>query len=272
MNMHKGARLTPYSRDLLVRRITAQGLRVEEAAHASGVSVRTAYKWLRRFREEGAGGLMNRSSRPHTCPHATPAASINQVIELRRARQTYRSIADTSELAPSTVGRLLQRVGLNLLFAWMSWRSRSDFSRCRCRNSSRDCMTSCTTRGSLSLTRWATASWPNRRDGPLVVAVPAKRPLVMRAARRGPQTIGGRAVHIQGGDTASNCICPARRSLADSRTSRWRIPDGWARTARAYEPVSRLVSGIRPKVHERPVTLHAIAIHHFCRNIFCMRA
>lgn len=69
MNMHKGARLTPYSRDLLVRRITAQGLRVEEAAHASGVSVRTAYKWLRRFREEGASGLMNRSSRPHACPH-----------------------------------------------------------------------------------------------------------------------------------------------------------------------------------------------------------
>ncbi|HEY9512394.1 MAG TPA: IS481 family transposase [Rhodanobacter sp.] len=117
MNMHKGARLTPYSRDLLVRRITAQGLRVEEAAHASGVSVRTAYKWLRRFREEGASGLMNRSSRPHTCPHATPAASINQVIELRRARQTYRSIADTSELAPSTVGRVLQRAGLNRLAA-----------------------------------------------------------------------------------------------------------------------------------------------------------
>lgn len=117
MNMHKGARLTPYSRDLLVRRITAQGLRVEEAAHASGVSVRTAYKWLRRFREEGANGLMNRSSRPHTCPHATPAAAIDQVIELRRARQTYRSIADMSKLAPSTVGRVLQRTGLNRLAA-----------------------------------------------------------------------------------------------------------------------------------------------------------
>lgn len=46
MNMHKGARLTPYSRDLLVRRITEQGLRVEEAAQASGISVRTAHKWL----------------------------------------------------------------------------------------------------------------------------------------------------------------------------------------------------------------------------------
>ena len=117
MNLHKGARLTPYSRELLVRRVIEQGLRVEEAAHASGVSARTAYKWLERFREEGASGLLNRSSRPHACPHATPAASINQVIELRRARHTYRSIADVSKLVPSTVGRLLQRAGLNRLAA-----------------------------------------------------------------------------------------------------------------------------------------------------------
>ena len=117
MNTHKGARLTPYSRDLLVRRISEQGLRVEEAAHAAGVSVRTAYKWLRRYREEGASGLMNRSSRPHACPHATPTDRVDRVIALRRARQTYRSIADTADLAPSTVGRVLLRAGLNRLAA-----------------------------------------------------------------------------------------------------------------------------------------------------------
>ena len=117
MNTHKGAGLTPYSRDLLVRRISEQGLRVEEAAHAAGVSVRTAYKWLRRYREEGASGLMNRSSRPHACPHATPTDRVDRVIALRRARQTYRSIADTADLAPSTVGRVLLRAGLNRLAA-----------------------------------------------------------------------------------------------------------------------------------------------------------
>ncbi|MDA3914880.1 IS481 family transposase [Oleiagrimonas sp.] len=117
MNMHKGARLTPFSRDLLVRRITEHGLRVEEAAHASGVSVPTAYKWLRRFREEGARGLANRSSRPHTCPHATGATKIVQAIEKRRARQTYQTIAATVGLAPSTVGRILRSAGLNRLTA-----------------------------------------------------------------------------------------------------------------------------------------------------------
>ena len=64
MNNHKNARLTVHSRELLVRRIVEHGLRAEEAAQAMGVSVRTAYKWLKRFHEEGAPGLMDRSSRP----------------------------------------------------------------------------------------------------------------------------------------------------------------------------------------------------------------
>ena len=115
MNMHKGARLSPYSRALLVKRIVEHGLRVEEAAQAAGVSARTAYKWLRRFREEGVSGLVDRSSRPHACPHATSELRVVQAIERRHARQTYRTIAQALGVAPSTVGRLLQRVGLNRL-------------------------------------------------------------------------------------------------------------------------------------------------------------
>ncbi|WP_295907182.1 leucine zipper domain-containing protein, partial [uncultured Xanthomonas sp.] len=67
MNLHQHARLSPRGRALLVDRILVHGLRVEEAAHAAGVSVRTAYKWLRRFKEEGTAGLMDRSSRPRHC-------------------------------------------------------------------------------------------------------------------------------------------------------------------------------------------------------------
>jgi transposase InsO family protein len=117
MNMHKGARLTPYSRALLVQRVTDQGMRVEEAAHAAGVSSRTAYKWLRRYREEGAIGLVNRSSRPNACPHATTVGKVSEAIGLRRERQPYRMIAHLLALAPSTVGRVLQRAGLNRLAA-----------------------------------------------------------------------------------------------------------------------------------------------------------
>lgn len=49
MNLHKHARLTPRGRALLVEPVLEHGLRVDEAAHAAGVSVHTAYKWQARF-------------------------------------------------------------------------------------------------------------------------------------------------------------------------------------------------------------------------------
>jgi len=115
MNMHKHARLTPRGRALLVDRILGHGLRVEEAAHAAGVSVRTAYKWLRRFREEGHAGLVDRSSRPNRSPAATAAHLVEKVIALRRERQTYRQISLALPVALSTIARLLRRAGLHRL-------------------------------------------------------------------------------------------------------------------------------------------------------------
>ncbi|GAA0564388.1 hypothetical protein GCM10008997_10840 [Halomonas salifodinae] len=68
MNTHKNARLTPHGRALLVRRVLEEGLRPEEVAQAQGVSVRTVYKWVRRFREAGEAGLQDRSSRLSAAP------------------------------------------------------------------------------------------------------------------------------------------------------------------------------------------------------------
>jgi len=115
MNSHKNARLTPKGRALLVRRVLEEGLRPAEAAQAAGVSVRTTYKWLARYRQEGEAGLQDRSSRPHRCPHQTATATREAVLTLRRLRCTYRSISQQLGLAPSTVGRHLKRAGLNRL-------------------------------------------------------------------------------------------------------------------------------------------------------------
>ncbi|MCU1204324.1 IS481 family transposase [Stenotrophomonas maltophilia] len=115
MNHHKNARLTPFSRELLVRRITEQGLRPEEAAQACGVSVRTAYKWLARYRAEGLIGLQNRSSRPSRSPHGTPEALVEQIVQRRRQRQTYLTISKALGVAHSTISRLMRRRGLNRL-------------------------------------------------------------------------------------------------------------------------------------------------------------
>lgn len=117
MNTHNNARLTHYGRALLVRRVTQEGLRPREVAQAAGVSVRTVYKWLKRFREEGWTGLENRSSRPHHHPHAISAAQRSQIIERRRTRQTYHQISQSLGISRSTIARLLRRHGLNRLAA-----------------------------------------------------------------------------------------------------------------------------------------------------------
>lgn len=116
-NHHKHARLTVHGRALLVRRMVEQQLRPEEAAHAAGVSVRTAYKWLKRFREEGLAGLRNRSSRPSHCPHATSAQTRQQLIEMRKERRTYRQISQASGVSHSTVARIMRAEGLHRLSA-----------------------------------------------------------------------------------------------------------------------------------------------------------
>jgi transposase len=62
---HPGARLSVFSRQLLVKRVTVDGWATATVAEQLGISRATAYKWLRRYRAEGLRGLADRSSRPH---------------------------------------------------------------------------------------------------------------------------------------------------------------------------------------------------------------
>ena len=70
MNSHKHARLTPRGRALLVSRVLQEGWTLRAAAEAAGISVRTGSKWLARYRQHGAAGLVDRSSRPRCSPRA----------------------------------------------------------------------------------------------------------------------------------------------------------------------------------------------------------
>lgn len=115
MNTHKNARLTVHGRALLVTRILEHGLRPAEAAQAMGVSTRTAYKWLARYRKEGMPGLENRSSRPHRCPHATSDEQRQRIMTKRGERYIYRQISEEEGVSPSTVGRVLRSAGMNRL-------------------------------------------------------------------------------------------------------------------------------------------------------------
>jgi transposase InsO family protein len=115
---HRNARLTVHGRRLLIERV-ASGRPVAQVAAEMGISRATGYKWVRRFREEGEAGLADRSSRPGSTPHRTPAGLEEQVCRLRRDRKLGPArIGPILGLAPSTVQRVLARHGLSRL-SWL---------------------------------------------------------------------------------------------------------------------------------------------------------
>ena len=117
MDIHKNARLTPYSRAEMVRRVLIEGQTPEAVATAFGVCPKTARKWVERFQTEGEAGLQDRSSRPHHLRRPTPPETVTRVATLRRQRWTGEQIAKAVEVSPATVSRILKRLGLNKLKA-----------------------------------------------------------------------------------------------------------------------------------------------------------
>ena len=115
MHYHPNARLTLHQRSTLPKRVFQGGPRCPPAAACFNVSEKTAAKWVRRYRELGPDSLGNRSSRPAFMPRATPAASVEQAIQLRRLRWTGLRIAAQLGLSTATVSRILQRAGLHKL-------------------------------------------------------------------------------------------------------------------------------------------------------------
>jgi transposase InsO family protein len=115
MNSHKHARLTPIGRALLVNRVLELGWTVAAAAQAVGVSRRTGFKWLARFKAEGATGLLDRSSRPHRSPQACTAVELVSFEMQRRLRVPLWRIARQGGRSLATLSRHMQRLGLSRL-------------------------------------------------------------------------------------------------------------------------------------------------------------
>lgn len=100
MNIHQNARLTPSGRERLVR-LAQSGLSPTAVAATMGVCPKTVGKWVARFEAEGAAGLQDRSSRPHTLHRPTPVATQEAIVTLRRQRLTGAQIACDLAVSPS---------------------------------------------------------------------------------------------------------------------------------------------------------------------------
>lgn len=111
MHCHANARLTPRGRVEVFHAVEA-GMTVVAACLAFRISRRTYYRWLPRWRAEGALGLVDRSSRPQRSPQRLSAVTERQVADLREATGWGPDrIGARLGLPPSTCHRVLGRLG-----------------------------------------------------------------------------------------------------------------------------------------------------------------
>src|SRR3989441_6112330 len=103
-----------------VQDVHRPGWSIAEVCRRYQVSRKTGYKWLERYEKAGPAGLVDRSHRPYSCPHATPGPIVQQILALQRrfrwgARKVRWLLAKRvpSELVPTvaTVHRILERHG-----------------------------------------------------------------------------------------------------------------------------------------------------------------
>jgi transposase len=95
---------------------------VSDLCREFGVSRPTGYRWINRYKEVGPEGLLDLSSRPHSCSHATPERTENTILALRSKYPSWgarKLKARLEQLEPgvdwpaaSTFGNILQRAGL----------------------------------------------------------------------------------------------------------------------------------------------------------------
>ncbi len=114
-NHHQNARTTFHSRALIVRRVLKEGKSAREVADGLGISRRTVYKWLARYRAGGERALHNRTSRPRRSSRRLPVERVATIAALRRRRMSSLEIAFSLSLPLSSVTLELRRLGLNRL-------------------------------------------------------------------------------------------------------------------------------------------------------------
>src|SRR3954452_22102727 len=105
-----------------------------------GVSRKTGYKWLTRYRRDGVVGLIDRSRSPHEHPQAVPASIAERCLAVRRKHPTWgpvkvRAWLDRREPkitwpAASTIGELFDREGAHGQTTAAAAQSAFDWSVC----------------------------------------------------------------------------------------------------------------------------------------------
>ena len=108
-------------RQEFIRMVQHATVSVSELCRRYGVSRKTGYKWLGRYRREGPAGLPDRSRRPRQYPRRTPAGLEAALVALRqqhpawgarKLRRRLQTLGRAPVPACSTVTAILHRHGL----------------------------------------------------------------------------------------------------------------------------------------------------------------
>jgi len=119
-----------------VLEVLNDGASVTDVARRYGVGRQTVHKWLRRYATGGLAGLVDKSSRPDTCPHQMPPHIEARVLEMRRLHPSWgprtilnRLIREVAHPLPdrSSIYRALVRH--QLIFPTPRRRKASDYKR-----------------------------------------------------------------------------------------------------------------------------------------------
>ena len=115
MQLHANAALSLNGRRKMVMSVVERECSVTDAAERFGVSAKTCRKWCRRYLADGELGLLDRSSAPRSSPTQTPPERVEAIAALRRLRFSGPEIAETLNMALSTVSGVLKRIGMGKL-------------------------------------------------------------------------------------------------------------------------------------------------------------
>lgn len=114
MDSHKNAPMTAAGRMRMVGAVR-DVISVLAVAESFRVAPKTVRKWVRRFEEAGAAGLVDASSRPKRSPRRIARGTAQRIVTLRRRRLTMEQIASELRVSRATVSRELKRQGLSRL-------------------------------------------------------------------------------------------------------------------------------------------------------------
>ncbi|MGP9616210.1 IS481 family transposase [Arthrobacter sp. AOP36-A1-22] len=110
--LNHNSRLTPHGRRLLVDRVHA-GQPAAHVAKQMGISRTAAYRWVKRYTDQGPDGLRDRSSRPHSHANATDPDQAAKVLNDRQEhREGPADISWRTGIPERTVSRIIARAGL----------------------------------------------------------------------------------------------------------------------------------------------------------------